>query len=71
MSLKKLTELCKASIDVRINEHKSIYSTVASEILDLEKDDREEIDTNVVRLNELQGVINNLLVKKKKRKRKI
>ena len=32
---------------------------------------QEEIDTNVVRLNELQGVINNLLVKKKKRKRKI
>jgi len=32
---------------------------------------REEIDTNKVRMSELQGVISDLLTKKKKRKRKI
>ena len=65
-----LNKLKKKSIgdSIRYNEEINHLHTMYSRKI---RRLQEEIDSNVVRLNELQGVINNLLVKKKKRKRKI
>ena len=64
-----LNKLKKKSIgdSIRYNEEINHLHTMYSRKI---RRLQEEIDTNVVRLNELQGVINNLLVKKKKKKKK-